>query len=46
MWKKTAESAYPQIRGGVVPEAAFDEALKFRDEYRKQKAAAPAAPKK
>jgi TRAP-type C4-dicarboxylate transport system substrate-binding protein len=46
LWKKTAESAYPQIRGGVVPEAAFDEALKFRDEYRKQKASAPAAPKK
>jgi TRAP-type C4-dicarboxylate transport system substrate-binding protein len=46
LWRRTAETAYPLIRGGVVPEAAFDAALRFRDEYRKQSAAAPAAPKK
>ena len=35
LWLKTAESFYPRIRGPIVPEAAFDEAKKFRDEYRK-----------
>jgi TRAP-type C4-dicarboxylate transport system substrate-binding protein len=45
-WQKTAEGAYPLVRGDVVPEDAFDMALKFRDDYRKQRAAAPAAPKK
>ena len=34
-WKKTAESLYPKIRGGVVPADAFDEAMRYRDEYRK-----------
>jgi len=34
-WKKTAESLYPRIRGGIVPADAFDEALRYRDEYRK-----------
>ncbi len=34
-WQRTAESTYPRLRGGYVPEAAFDQALKLRDEYRK-----------
>ncbi|HVN75310.1 MAG TPA: TRAP transporter substrate-binding protein DctP [Thermoanaerobaculaceae bacterium] len=34
-WHRAAESAYPRLRGGFVPAEAFDEALKFRDEYRK-----------
>jgi TRAP-type C4-dicarboxylate transport system substrate-binding protein len=38
-WRKLAESAYPKIRGEFVPADAFDEALRLRDEYRKQKAA-------
>jgi TRAP-type C4-dicarboxylate transport system substrate-binding protein len=38
-WKKTAESLYPRIRGSVVPADAFDEALRYRDEYRKSKGA-------
>jgi hypothetical protein len=40
LWRKTAEATYPSIRGTIVPADAFDEALKYRDEYRKQKAAA------
>lgn len=35
LWQKTAESAYPRIRGTIVPAEAFDEARKLRDEYRK-----------
>jgi len=35
-WIKLAESAYPRIRGRIVPAEAFDEALKYRDEYRKR----------
>ena len=35
LWKKTAESLYPKIRGAVVPADAFDEAMSYRDEYRK-----------
>ncbi len=34
-WQKTAEGLYPRIRGLIVPADAFDEALRFRDEYRK-----------
>ena len=40
LWRKTAETFYPKIRGGFIPADAFDEAIKYRDEYRKQKAAA------
>ncbi len=36
LWQKVAESMYPRIRGPIVPADAFDEALKYRDEYRKQ----------
>jgi TRAP-type C4-dicarboxylate transport system substrate-binding protein len=35
LWSKTAEGLYPRIRGKVVPADAFDEAMKWRDEYRK-----------
>jgi TRAP-type transport system periplasmic protein len=39
LWEKTAESMYPRIRGPIVPADAFDEAMKYRDEYRKRPAA-------
>lgn len=40
LWRRQAESAYPIIRSGVVPADAFDDALRFRDEYRRQKGGA------
>ena len=40
LWRATAESTYPSVRGEVVPADAFDAAIRFRNEYRKQKAAA------
>jgi TRAP-type transport system periplasmic protein len=39
-WQKLTESIYPKIRGKVVPAEAFDEAMRYRDEYRKQRGAA------
>jgi TRAP-type transport system periplasmic protein len=36
LWQKTAEGFYPRVRGTIVPAEAFDEALRFRDEYRKR----------
>ena len=36
LWQKTAEGLYPKVRGAIVPAEAFDEALRFRDEYRKR----------
>lgn len=39
LWGKTAEGFYPRIRGPIVPADAFDEALKWRNEYRSGKAA-------
>ncbi len=38
-WRRTAESGYAMMRGSVVPTEAFDEALRYRDEYRRQKGA-------
>jgi TRAP-type C4-dicarboxylate transport system substrate-binding protein len=35
-WIKVAESVYPRIRGRIVPASAFDEAVKYRDEYRQR----------
>jgi len=35
-WVKVVEAAYPKIRGRMVPADAFDEAMKYRDEYRKR----------
>jgi TRAP-type C4-dicarboxylate transport system substrate-binding protein len=40
LWRKTAESVYPRIRGVILPADAFDEALRYRDEYRKRGGAA------
>jgi len=39
-WRRAAEAAYPLIRGGAVPADAFDEAMRYRDEYRKQRGGA------
>ena len=36
LWRKTAEAMYPRIRGTIVPAEAFDEAMKYRDEFRKR----------
>jgi TRAP-type C4-dicarboxylate transport system substrate-binding protein len=36
-WLKLAESTYPSIRGKIVPADIFDEAMRYRDEYRKKK---------
>jgi TRAP-type C4-dicarboxylate transport system substrate-binding protein len=38
-WQKLTESLYPTIKGKVVPAEAFDEAMRYRDEYRKQRGA-------
>jgi TRAP-type C4-dicarboxylate transport system substrate-binding protein len=35
-WQKLTETIYPRIRGPIVPADAFDEAMRHRDEYRKQ----------
>ena len=35
-WVKVAEGVYPRIRGRIVPADAFDEAVRYRDEYRKR----------
>lgn len=37
LWARTAEGFYPRIRGPIVPADAFDEALRWRDEYRSRK---------
>jgi len=39
-WQKLTESIYPSIKGKVVPAEAFDQAMRYRDEYRKQRGAA------
>ena len=39
-WQKLTESIYPRIRGRVMPAEAFDEAMRYRDEYRRQQGAA------
>jgi TRAP-type transport system periplasmic protein len=41
LWRKTAETAYGKVRGDFVPVEAFDEAMKARDDFRKQQAAPP-----
>jgi TRAP-type C4-dicarboxylate transport system substrate-binding protein len=33
-WQRVAESAYPRIRGGIVPASMFDEVKRLRDEFR------------
>ena len=37
-WVKVSESAYPKLRDRIVGAEAFDEAMKYRDEYRKRAA--------
>ena len=44
-WVKAAQAAYPKVRGDFVPADAFDEAIRYRDEYRREHPA-PSAPKK
>jgi TRAP-type transport system periplasmic protein len=39
-WKKTTEAILARARGPIVPAPAFDEAMRFRDEYRKRPASA------
>jgi len=39
-WQKLTDSIYPRIRGKIVPAEAFDEAMRYRDEFRKQRGAA------
>lgn len=34
-WQKLTATIYPKIRGPIVPAEAFDEALRYRDEYRR-----------
>jgi serine/threonine protein kinase len=38
-WNATVEKANSKIRGDFAPADAYDEALRYRDEYRKQEAA-------
>lgn len=40
-WRKLAESAYPQIRGGMVPADLFDRVLAHVAEFRARSGAAP-----
>ncbi|MBM3907117.1 MAG: TRAP transporter substrate-binding protein DctP [Gemmatimonadetes bacterium] len=40
LWRRSVEAGMPIIRGGVVPADAFDDALRFRDEYRRRPGAA------
>lgn len=42
-WRSTAEAAYPQIRGKIVPADIFDEVLQIIREYRAAKANATRA---
>jgi hypothetical protein len=32
-WRKAAESAYPQIRGKIIPADIFDQAMSLIEEY-------------
>ncbi|MCX6546212.1 MAG: TRAP transporter substrate-binding protein DctP [Acidobacteria bacterium] len=41
LWRKLAESTYPRIRGDLLSADAFDEAIRYRDEYRKAHPAQP-----
>lgn len=34
LWQKTFEDSYPKIVGSLVPPASYQEARKYRDEYR------------
>jgi TRAP-type C4-dicarboxylate transport system substrate-binding protein len=50
-WQKLVTAIFPKVRGPIVPADAFDEALRYRDEYRQAhpadaKPAPKAAPKR
>ena len=36
-WRELVKTVYPYIRGDMVPEKAFDKAIKLRDEFRSKK---------
>ena len=38
-WRRAAEGGYSLMRGGVMPVDAFDDALRYLGEYRRQKGA-------
>jgi TRAP-type transport system periplasmic protein len=40
LWRKATEAMYPKVRGAIVAPETFDEAMRYRDEYRKQHPAA------
>jgi TRAP-type C4-dicarboxylate transport system substrate-binding protein len=37
-WLRIAEAMYPKVKAEYVPAEAFDEAIRYRDEYRRQHA--------
>jgi hypothetical protein len=39
-WQKLTERTYPVILDKVVPAEVFDQAMRYRDEYRRQRDAA------
>ncbi|OGH61137.1 MAG: hypothetical protein A3G34_16055 [Candidatus Lindowbacteria bacterium RIFCSPLOWO2_12_FULL_62_27] len=41
-WRAATEAIYSKIRGSIAPARAFDEAMKYRNEYRKGGSAPPA----
>ena len=41
LWRTAVEPTYAKLRNEFMPPWAFDEAMKYRDEYRKQHSAAP-----
>jgi TRAP-type C4-dicarboxylate transport system substrate-binding protein len=40
VWRRSVEAGVPIIRGGVMPTDAYDDALRYRDEYRRRPGAA------
>jgi TRAP-type C4-dicarboxylate transport system substrate-binding protein len=42
-WQRETVSIYPELRGAMIPAAAFDEVLRIRDEYRDGEKPPPAA---
>ena len=35
-WRELVKTVYPYVRGDIVPEKAFDKAIKLRNEFRSQ----------
>ena len=42
LWRSAVEPVYPKMRNEFMPSWAYDDAMKYRDEYRKAHASAPA----